>query len=90
MGNLVWKVLATGSAVLAGLVASKFADQIWKTAGQDTIDPNDPDSPIWQAVAYAALTGLAVGAAKTFATRKAAAYYEHSAGHRPAALQHHD
>lgn len=90
MGKLAWKVLATGSAVLAGVVATKLADELWKTVGQDKIDPNDPDSPIWQAVLYAALTGLAVGAAKTFATRKAAAYYEHSAGHPPAALHAHD
>lgn len=89
MGNLTWKILATASALAAGIVASKLADQVWKTAGQDKIDPNDPESPIWQAVAYAAITGLAVGAAKTFATRKAAQYYENSAGHLPAALQEH-
>jgi hypothetical protein len=35
-------------------------------------------------VAYAAITGLAVGAARTIATRRAAAFYEKSSGHLPA------
>ena len=32
--------------------------------------------------------GLAVGAAKTLATRKAAQYYQKSAGHLPKPMQH--
>ncbi|MBP6996127.1 MAG: DUF4235 domain-containing protein [Phycicoccus sp.] len=86
MGNMMWKVMSVGATMLAGVVATKLADQVWRTFGQDDLDPDDPDSPIWEAVAYAALTGLAVGAARTFATRKAAAYYTKSAGHAPAAL----
>ena len=39
------------------------------------------------AVAFAALTGLAAGAAKVAMTRKAAQYYEKSAGHLPQAMQ---
>jgi hypothetical protein len=87
MGKAVWKILATGSAVLAGLLATKVADLIWRTAGQDRVDPKDPQAPARQAVAYAALTALTTAAAKTVATRKAAAYYEQSAGHPPAALR---
>ena len=33
------------------------------------------------------ITGLAVGAAKTLATRKAAQFYEKSAGHLPEAIR---
>ena len=86
MGNMTWKVMSIGATMLAGVVATAAANQLWKTFGQDDLDPEDPDSPLWGAVAYAALTGLAVGAARTFATRKAAAYYTKSAGHPPAAL----
>lgn len=87
MGGLVWKVLGTGSAVLAGIAATKVVDTIWKRAGQDTrIDPKNPEVPARQALIYAALTGLAAGAAKTMVTRKAAAYYQQSAGHLPAAM----
>ncbi len=84
MGSMVWKILGTGSAVLAGIAATKVADQIWQKAGQDAkFDPKDPDSPFTTALAYAALTGLAAGVARTMATRKAAQYYARSAGHKP-------
>lgn len=84
MGSMVWKVLGTGSAVVAGLIATKVTDEIWQKAGQDkAFDPKDPDSPFMTALAYAALTGLAAGVARTLATRKAAQYYAKSAGHKP-------
>jgi hypothetical protein len=91
MGALVWRVMGTGSAVLAGIIANKVVTQIWKKAGRDTVvDPRDPRTPWLDAVLFAALTGLAVGAARTITTRKAAEYYAKSAGHLPKAMQHGD
>ncbi|MEO7269103.1 MAG: DUF4235 domain-containing protein [Knoellia sp.] len=91
MGSAVWKIIGTGSAILAGLAATKVADQIWQKAGQDkAIDPKDPDSPFAAALAYAALTGLAAGVARTLATRKAAQFYAKSAGHKPAEITDRD
>jgi hypothetical protein len=66
MGAVAWKIMGTGGAILAGVVATKVIDAIWA-----------------RAVAYAMITGLAVGAAKTLATRRAAKFYEKSAGHLP-------
>lgn len=84
MGSLVWKIVGTGSAVLAGVVANKIVTEAWKRTGHDdNIDPNNPDVPIGQALMFAALTGLAVGAARVLATRQAATYYRRSAGHLP-------
>lgn len=81
---MVWKLLGTGSAIVAGIVAKKAITTIWKKAGRDTaIDPTNPDVPIGEALAYAALAGLAAGLAKTFTTRQAAAVYQRSAGHLP-------
>jgi hypothetical protein len=57
---------------------------VWAKAGQDDINPKNPHAPLPDAVLYAAVTGLAVGIARTFIQRKAAAYYEKSAGHLPA------
>jgi hypothetical protein len=88
MGPLVWRVLGTGSAILASIVANKVVTQLWKKAGRDEVlDPRDPRVPWKDAIAFAALTGLAAGAARVAATRKAAAYYEKSAGHLPKAMQ---
>lgn len=86
MGPLAWKVLGTGSAILAGVVATKLVNAIWAKTVKDEINPKDPEAPLVKAVAYAAITGLAVGAARTFTERKAAAYYARSAGHLPAEI----
>lgn len=83
MGTLVWKLLGTGGAILAGVVATKVVNAVWAKAGQDEVNPKNPDAPLAKAVAYAAITGLAVGAARTFTARKAAQYYRNSAGHLP-------
>jgi hypothetical protein len=87
MGSIVWKALAGASAVVATMVAGKVADQIWRTAGQEDIDPADPESPLLQAVIYAGITGLVAAAIKTYTTRKAAQYYESSSGHLPKGVE---
>ena len=83
MGTLVWKLLGTGGSILAGILATKAVNLVWAKTGHDEINPKNPDAPIVKAVAYAAITGLAVGAARTFTERKAANYYRNSAGHLP-------
>ena len=87
MGSLAWKIMGTGGAVVAGIIATKIIDTIWAKTGQDDINPKNPNAPLAKAVAYAAITGLAVGAAKTLTTRKAAQYYEKSSGHLPEAIR---
>jgi hypothetical protein len=83
MGAVTWKIMGTGGALLAGIVAKKVIDKVWAKAEGDEINPKSPHAPLVKAVAYAMITGLAVGAAKTLATRKAARFYEKSAGHLP-------
>lgn len=83
MGTFAWKLLGTGGSILAGVIATKVVNAIWAKAGQDEINPKNPDAPILKAMTYAAITGLAVGAARTFTERKAANYYRNSAGHLP-------
>ena len=88
MGTFVWRIIGTGSAVLAGVLANLAVQQIWKQAGRDAVlDPRDPRTPWREAVLYAALTGLAVGATRVVVTRKAAEYYAKSTGHLPPPMQ---
>jgi hypothetical protein len=87
MGKVAWKIMGTGGAIVAGIIATKVIDAIWARAGQDEINPKNPHAPLAKAVAYAAITGLAVGAARTIATRKAASFYEKSSGHLPAEVR---
>ena len=67
MGKLAWKILGTGGPILAGIVATKLVNIVWAKAGQDEINPKNPDAPVVKALAYAAAMGLAVGAARTLA-----------------------
>ncbi len=89
MGSMVWKVLGTGSAVLAASLAQKGLDSAWRAATGDdppTI-PEDPDTHWGEAVAWAVLSGALIGVARLLATRRAAAYYRNSTGELPKALQ---
>ena len=89
MGPLVWRILGTGSAVLAAAVASKVVSKGWEVAAGKPApdDPTHPEDTTWkEALVFAALSGLVVGAARVAATRKAAEYYAKSAGHLPAAM----
>ncbi|HEX5521899.1 MAG TPA: DUF4235 domain-containing protein, partial [Pedococcus sp.] len=82
METMVWRVLGTGSAVVAGILANKVVTELWKHSGRDEIlDPRDPRTPAREAIIFAALTGLAVGAARVVVTRKAASYFAKSTGH---------
>ncbi len=83
MGTVAWKILGSGGAILAGVLATKVVNLVWAKAGQDEINPKNPDAPVIKAVAYAAAMGLAVGAARTLTERKAAQYYRNSSGHLP-------
>jgi hypothetical protein len=87
MGTVAWRIMGTGGAILAGVLAKKLVDAVWARAGQDEVNPQHPDAPLLKAVAYAAVTGLAVGAARTITTRKAAEYYAKSAGHLPEQIE---
>ena len=89
MNALLWRVVGTGSAVLAGVAAQKGLTMVWRAATGDdppTI-PEDPDTEWKDAVAWALLSGAAIGLARLFATRRAALYYRRSTGELPPALR---
>ena len=54
MGKVAWKIMGTGGAIVAGIIATKVIDAIWARAGQDEINPKNPHAPLAKAVAYAA------------------------------------
>ena len=49
--------------------------------------PEDPDTTWHEAIGWALLSGAVIGLARLAAVRQAAAYYRHSTGHLPKALQ---
>jgi hypothetical protein len=89
VGPLAWRVIGTGSAVLAAAAAQKGLSAAWRLATGDdppTI-PEDPETSWREAVAWAVVSGAVIGVARLVATRRAAHYYMRSTGELPKALQ---
>jgi len=85
----VWSVFSLVAALGAAAVARKTIDRSWKlaTGKKPPENPADPDIDIWEAVAWAAVTGAFVALARMMAQRRAAAYYTKSTGHLPPDLR---
>ncbi|WP_181310731.1 DUF4235 domain-containing protein [Nocardioides campestrisoli] len=84
-----WTVFSLGSAIAAAAVAKKALNTSWRaaTGKNPPANPADPDVDLWEAVAWAAVSGTAIGLARMLATRKAANYYAKSTGHLPPELK---
>jgi len=86
MGTIGWRLLGTAAALAAGAVATKVVGTGWRViSGKEApTDPAEVDETSWrEALLYGAVLGLAVGAARVFAERKAAEYYRKSTGALP-------
>lgn len=88
-GSKMWSAMALASTVGATLAARKAMTASWKvaTGKEPPQNPADPDVSLGEAVAWAVISGVAVGVARMLASRRAANYYRRSTGHLPANLQ---
>ena len=84
-----WRLLGGVSAILAGLAARKLLVVSWRrTTGKNPpANPAAPGTDWRKAIAYAAVSGAAMGLARMIATRKAANYYRKSTGHLPPGME---
>ena len=85
----LWTVFSLGAALGAAALAKKALNTSWKaaTGKNPPANPADPDVDVWEAVAWATVSGTFVALARMLATRKAANYYAKSTGHLPPGLQ---
>lgn len=88
-GSKIWSAVSVVAAVGAAAVAKKALDTTWRaTTGKNPpANPADPEVDLWEAVAWAAVSGTAIALARMLAARKAADYYARSTGHLPPQLQ---
>jgi hypothetical protein len=84
-----WSAMALGATVGATIAARKAMTTSWRmaTGKQPPQNPADPDVSIGEALAWAMVSGVAIGVARMLASRKAANYYRRSTGHLPPNLQ---
>ena len=85
----LWSVFSLGAALGAAALAKKALNTSWKaaTGKNPPANPADPDVDVWEAVAWATVSGTFIALARMLATRKAAHYYAKSTGHLPPGLQ---
>jgi uncharacterized protein DUF4235 len=85
----LWTVFSLVSALGAAAVAKKALNSGWRaaTGKQPPENPADPDVRMGEAVAWAVVSGTFVALARMLAQRRAADYYQRSAGHLPPQLQ---
>jgi hypothetical protein len=88
-GSKAYTVLGLVATLGATVAARKAMSATWRlsTGKQPPSNPEHPDVSMGEAVAWAAVSGVAVGLARMLASRKAADYYRRSTGHLPANLQ---
>jgi hypothetical protein len=82
---LTWRLLGTAFAVPAGIAVRKATDAAW-FAARGTQPPKNPAAPGvgWpDALAWAAVSGIAVAAGRLLAARGAALAYEKVTGKLP-------
>ncbi len=84
-GKTTWRLVGTSSALVAGVAAARVLDIIWATATgrRPPSTPESPDIGQSEAMIWAAISGMAIGVAKTYATRRAARYWLRSTGELP-------
>jgi hypothetical protein len=87
-----WTIFSLASSLGAAALTKKLLDRVWRlaTGKQPPENPADPDVEVWEAVAWATVSGTAVGIARMLAQRRAASYYARSTGHLPPDLRKND
>ncbi len=88
-GSKVWTAFSLASALGAAALVKKGLNTTWRaTTGKNPpANPADPDVDMWEAVAWAAVSGTAIAIARMLAARRAAEYYARSTGHLPPGLR---
>ncbi len=88
-GSKAWSAMALGATLFATVAARKALTTSWKvaTGKEPPQNPADPDVSMGEAMAWAVVSGVAIGVARMLASRRAANYYRRSTGHLPPNLQ---
>ena len=84
-GKRAWKMIGTGVGLASGIATTKALEATWRTATghKPPNKPENPDIAGREALLWAAISGSAMGLAKTYATRRAALYWIRSTGDLP-------
>ena len=88
--KLLWKVAGGLTAAVAAIAAKKAVDLAWRaaTGGKEPpANPEDPETTWGEAVAWALLSGTAIGMARLLAQRSAAKMWIRRTGSLPPGIR---
>ncbi len=74
-GKRNWKLMGSAAALAGGFVTAKALEAVWRTATGHA-PPNKPENPdlaAREAIAWAGLSGMAIGVAKVYGDPKGGA-----------------
>lgn len=81
--KLIWKIYAGAVGALTTLVAQTVVTKGWeKATGAAPPDPNDPETPVIQAIIWAAASGLGVAVAQITMNRFMHKRWTKAMGHK--------
>ena len=85
----LWRVYGMVAAAAAMVVTRQVLDKTWRlaTGKPPPTNPEHPDVTVAEALAWAALSGVAVGVARMLAARQAANYWRRSTGQLPPGME---
>ncbi|MCA0436088.1 MAG: DUF4235 domain-containing protein [Austwickia sp.] len=85
MSDKVFKLVGAGAAIGAAALAKQISEKGWKAvmASDPPANPEDPDTELWEAIAWAVASGAVIALARMLATRQWTKYYTKSTGHAP-------
>ena len=87
--NVGWRIVGTGSAILAGMLTRKLLTKTWTsvTGNEPPVNPEHPEVTWVEALSWAVLSGVAVALARLVATRAAADRWVKTTGSLPPGLE---
>jgi thiazole synthase ThiGH ThiG subunit len=86
VNDRMFKLIGTGAAIGAAALAKQVSEKGWKAvmASDPPANPEDPDTELWEAIAWAVASGAVIAVARMMASRQWTKYYTKSTGHAPA------
>jgi hypothetical protein len=88
--KLLWKVAGGVTAAAAAVAAKKAVDLAWRAISggkEPPANPEDPETTWGEAVAWALLSGTAIGLARLLAQRGAAKMWKRRTGSLPPGIR---
>ncbi len=88
-GSMAFKLMTAAATIGSSFVARKVATVGWKAAmgSEPPVNPEDPEVTWQEAMAWAVVSGAAIGVARLLASRQTAVWFQKQTGRLPSNLQ---